>query len=76
MTRARKHAYAVLSGREEARQRRPSGPSGSHKSPRRILSASPEQWARWEAAAKARDLTLSAWLRIAADRQAERKTIG
>lgn len=55
---------------------RPSGPSGQHKNPRRILSASPEQWARWEAAARERNLTLSAWLRLAADRQAERKTLG
>jgi hypothetical protein len=53
-----------------------SGPSGHHKNPRRILSASPEQWAAWGAAAKARGLTLSAWLRLAADRQAERKTLG
>jgi hypothetical protein len=53
-----------------------SGPSGAHKAPRRILSASPEQWARWQAAATERGLTLSAWLRLAADRQAERKTLG
>jgi hypothetical protein len=58
------------------KKRRPSGPAGPHKNPRRLLSATAEQWARWQAAATERGLTLSAWLRLAADRQAERKTLG
>ena len=57
-------------------KRRASGPSGSHKSPRRILSASPEQWSRWGTHARERNLSLSAWLRLAADRQAEDYPIG
>lgn len=54
---------------------RKSAPSGAHKSPRRILSATPEQWARWGDAARTYGLTLSAWLRLAADRQAMLKTL-
>lgn len=56
--------------------KRQSGPSGAHKMPRKILSATAEQWDRWERAAQSRGLNLTAWLRLAADRQAERKTLG
>lgn len=52
------------------------GRAGKHKSPRRLLLASPEQWARWQSAAQAHGLTLNAWLRLAADHQATRKTLG
>jgi hypothetical protein len=55
--------------------RKKSGPSGKHIRERRILSASPEQWATWGAAAKSHGLTLSAWLRLSADRQATLKTL-
>lgn len=55
--------------------KRQSGSSGAHKNPRKLLSASQEQWVRWEESARSFGLTLSAWLRLAADRQAERKTL-
>jgi hypothetical protein len=58
------------------KDRRQSGPSGAHKNPGILLRATPEQRVRWETAARERNLTLSAWLRLAADRQTERKTLG
>lgn len=46
--------------------------SGKHKNPRRLLGATPEQWAAWQAAADAQGLSLNEWLRRAADRQVRR----
>ena len=52
--------------------------SGAHSSPRRILSASPEQWDKWTAAAKASGLTWAEWCRnlqeVAAEKINRRKT--
>jgi hypothetical protein len=57
-------------------KRRPSGSSGKHTSRRVIVAIPPDRLAIYRAAADRHGLTLSAWLRLAADRQAERKTLG
>ena len=57
-------------------KRRPSGPSGKHTSRRVIVAVPLDRLEAWRAAAERHGLTLSAWLRLAADRQAERKTLG
>jgi hypothetical protein len=56
--------------------KRASGPSGEHRQPRKLLTASPEQWAEYQRAAKQHGLTLNAWIRLACDAQAKRKTLG
>jgi hypothetical protein len=57
-------------------KRRPSGPSGKHTAHRVIVAIPSDRLAIYRAAAERHGLTLSAWLRLAADRQAERKTLG
>jgi hypothetical protein len=47
--------------------------SGKHKNPRRLLGATPEQWAAWQAAAELQDLSLNEWLRRAADAAARKQ---
>jgi hypothetical protein len=43
--------------------RKTGGPSGQHKSPRRILSASREQWEAWDEAARRAGMTWADWVR-------------
>ncbi len=45
----------------------PSGPSGLHVSARRPVSATPEQWARWDAVAARAGLSWAAWARALMD---------
>ena len=60
-----------------ATKKKASGPSGKNLgTPILLRATSAEQKAIWEAAAKSHGLTLSAWLRLAADHQAKRKTLG
>ena len=54
----------------------PSGPSGKHTSRRVIVAIPPDRLATYRASAARHGLTLSAWLRLAADRQAEEPTLG
>ena len=49
--------------------------SGKHKNPRRLLGATPEQWELWGLAAKLAKISLSEWLRRAADAQAKRQWV-
>lgn len=53
--------------------KRVSGPSGAHKQPRKILSASEEQWGKWQQAADRARRNLSDWMRISLDDAAARK---
>lgn len=53
-------------------RRRRSGPSGKHTSHRVIVAIPADRLAIYRAAAERHGITLSAWLRLAADRQAER----
>jgi hypothetical protein len=46
--------------------------SGAHSSPRRILSATEEQWERWSAAARASGLTWAEWCRSLQDAAADK----
>lgn len=57
------------------RKRRPgaSGPSGRNTLPGKILHASEEQWARWTAAALKLGVSMSEWMRRAADEKAQRQ---
>ena len=52
-------------------KKRVSGPSGGHVSPRKIISASQEQWDRWEIAAASDRRNLSDWMRARLDEAAE-----
>jgi hypothetical protein len=47
-----------------------SGPSGQHAQPRMVLSVSEEQRARWREAAEREGVTLSEWIRRAAEGRA------
>jgi hypothetical protein len=46
--------------------------SGSHRSPRRILSATEEQLARWDAAAARAGLSWADWARVGLDALAKK----
>lgn len=57
-------------------KKRPSGPSGKHKNPQRLLSQSPEEWEAQDAVAASLGLSWAEWARGVLQKERRRKRTG